>query len=423
MPMRDHGRHMPPPRLRFAPSPDRPDAPRLGRGRGRQRARARAALGGELAAAHRRHGRGQDGRGRRAGDPGRSRLARAGAGGAARASERAPSRAPRGSRAGCWPPPTPIAASARPRRSATTGAAARSRAAMPSGATRPARRTSCASACHRARSSSTTRRAVRCASQAMRSPTSCSCAQTAGRRSTSPAASTTATSRSRTSCAARITWPTPPGICCCCARWARSSPSSRTARSSSAPTASGSRRARAPSRSRALRARGVPPEAVVAYAAQLACPAQGGAGEVASFDELAAALLARAPRPRHRACRSRAPGLARPRGPRRGCRSGELARRLVPFLPQGTPAVVLEALAEAARGASALGDVADSATQLAQRPAGPPPDSPGARRSSASCARPTSASTCRTTMPSSSSIGCARSARPAASRPATCYTP
>ena len=37
----------------------------------------------------------------------------------------------------------------------------------------------------------------------------------------------------------------------------------------------------------ALRARGVPPEAVVAYAAQLACPAQGGAGEVASFAELA----------------------------------------------------------------------------------------------------------------------------------------
>ena len=37
---------------------------------------------------------------------------------------------------------------------------------------------------------------------------------------------------------------------------------------------------------------------------------------------------------------------------------------------------MLEALAEAARGASALGEVADSAAELAQRPAGPPPESP-----------------------------------------------
>src|SRR4029077_12715091 len=37
----------------------------------------------------------------------------------------------------------------------------------------------------------------------------------------------------------------------------------------------------------ALRRRGVPPEAVVAYAAQLACPAQGGAPELAPFPELA----------------------------------------------------------------------------------------------------------------------------------------
>jgi hypothetical protein len=54
----------------------------------------------------------------------------------------------------------------------------------------------------------------------------------------------------------------------------------------------------------------------------------------------------------------------------------ELARRLSPFLPADTPDVVLTALAEAARGAAALADVADSALAVAQTPQGSPPASP-----------------------------------------------
>ena len=59
-----------------------------------------------------------------------------------------------------------------------------------------------------------------------------------------------------------------------------------------------------------------------------------------------------------------------------GLPAGDLARRLAPFLPAGTPAVVLDALVEAARGASALGDVANSAAELAQRPEAGPPQEP-----------------------------------------------
>ena len=125
----------------------------------------------------------------------------------------------------------------------------------------------------------------------------------------------------------------------------------------------------------ALRARGVPPEAVVAYAAQLACPAQGGADEVASFPELAQRFsLTRLGRgtahadPAHLAWLGREVLARLP--------AGELARRLTPFLPEETPEVVLAALVEAARGASALGEVANSAIELAQQPAEPPPDAP-----------------------------------------------
>jgi glutamyl-tRNA synthetase len=125
----------------------------------------------------------------------------------------------------------------------------------------------------------------------------------------------------------------------------------------------------------ALRGRGVPPEAVVAYAAQLACPAQGGASEVASLRELAERFsLSRLGRgtahadPAHLAWLGREVLAALP--------SEELARRLAPFLPEATPEVVLGALAEAARGASALAEVADSAIRLSQRPAGALPDSP-----------------------------------------------
>ncbi len=125
----------------------------------------------------------------------------------------------------------------------------------------------------------------------------------------------------------------------------------------------------------ALRGRGVPPEAVVAYAAQLACPAQGGAGEAAPFPELAQRFsLARLGRgtahadPAHLEWLGREVLASLP--------PEELARRLAPFLPAETPAVVLAALAEAARGAAALGEIADSAIALAQRPAGPPPVAP-----------------------------------------------
>ena len=125
----------------------------------------------------------------------------------------------------------------------------------------------------------------------------------------------------------------------------------------------------------ALRARGVPPEAVVAHAAQLACPAQGGVSEVASFDELAGRFsLARLGRgtahadPAHLAWLGREVLAALP--------LDELADRLARFLPQDTPDTVLYALAEAARGAASLGEIANSAAELAQRPAGPPPASP-----------------------------------------------
>ena len=125
----------------------------------------------------------------------------------------------------------------------------------------------------------------------------------------------------------------------------------------------------------ALRARGVPPEAVVAYAAQLACPAQGGVSEVASLAELAGRFsLARLGRgtahadPSHLAWLGREVLAALP--------LDELAGRLAAFLPAETPEPVLHALAEAARGASSLGEVANSAVELAQRPGGPVPPGP-----------------------------------------------
>ena len=124
-----------------------------------------------------------------------------------------------------------------------------------------------------------------------------------------------------------------------------------------------------------LRERGVPPEAVVAYAAQLACPAQGGASEVASLPELAQRFaLSRLGRGTAHADPAHLAWLGRE--VMAGLPSEELARRLAPFLPKGTPEVVLGALAEAARGAPALAEVADSAIQLSQRPASALLDSP-----------------------------------------------
>jgi glutamyl-tRNA synthetase len=126
----------------------------------------------------------------------------------------------------------------------------------------------------------------------------------------------------------------------------------------------------------ALRRRGVPPEAVVAYAAQLACPAQGGAPELAPFPELARRFsLRRLGRGTAHADPAHLAWLGRE--VLAGLSLDELARRLRPFLPDGTPDVVIEALAEAARGASALGEIADSAALLAQEPVDDAPDSPG----------------------------------------------
>jgi glutamyl-tRNA synthetase len=125
----------------------------------------------------------------------------------------------------------------------------------------------------------------------------------------------------------------------------------------------------------ALRARGVPSEAVVAFAAQLACPAQGGADELAPFAELAQRFsLSRLGTGTAHADAAHLAWMARSVLERLPLE--ELARRLSPFLPAGLPASAVVALAEAARGASALSDVAESAVALIQFAGGPPPDSP-----------------------------------------------
>ncbi|MDX6542298.1 MAG: glutamyl-tRNA synthetase [Gaiellales bacterium] len=124
-----------------------------------------------------------------------------------------------------------------------------------------------------------------------------------------------------------------------------------------------------------LRERGVPPEAVVAYAAQLACPAQDGAPEAVSFDELAGRFsLARLGRGTAHADPAHLAWLAREFLAR--LPSEELARRLAPFLPADTNSDVIVALTEAARGAAALAEVAAAAAELATRPPGRPRESP-----------------------------------------------
>ena len=263
---------------------------------------------------------------------------------------------------------------------------------------------------------------ARCASRATRSPTSCSCAPTGGRRSISPPAWTTATSRSRTSCAARITSRTRRVTCSCCARSGAVEPVF-----AHCPIIVGADGERLSTRRgaeplAALRARGVPPEAVVAYAAQLACPAQGGAGEVASFEELAGRFsLARLGRgtahadPAHLAWLGREVLAALP--------LDELAGRLA-AVPAGGHAgsPSCTALAEAARGASSLGEVADSAMRVgtATRRTAAGRSGAGALLRAARGRR--APSSCPTRRPQSSSLGCASTARAAASRPATCYT-
>jgi len=124
-----------------------------------------------------------------------------------------------------------------------------------------------------------------------------------------------------------------------------------------------------------LRARGVPAEAVVAFAAQLACPAQEGAREDVSFAELAARFsLARLGRGTAHADAAHLAWLAREL--LAGLPFEELSRRLGPFLPPGTNSDVVVALTEAARGSSALAEVAAAAAALEIRPASPPPEAP-----------------------------------------------
>jgi len=117
-----------------------------------------------------------------------------------------------------------------------------------------------------------------------------------------------------------------------------------------------------------LRTRGVPPEAVVAFAAQLACPAQGGASEAVPFAELAMRFsLARLGRGTAHADPAHLAWLGREL--LAGLPANELARRLAPFLPDATDSDTIMALTEAARGAPALGEVAAEAAALERRPA------------------------------------------------------
>ena len=152
----------------------------------------------------------------------------------------------------------------------------------------------------------------------------------------------------------------------------------------------------------ALRARGVPPEAVVAYAAQLACPAQGGASEVASFASSPQRFsLARLGRGTAHADPAHLEWLGRE--VLAGLPSDELARRLAPFLPAETPGRRARGAGRGrarrlgARRGRKLCRGAGTATAPARRPR--------RRRwsSSASCARPMRAITCPTRPPSSSS--------------------
>ena len=124
-----------------------------------------------------------------------------------------------------------------------------------------------------------------------------------------------------------------------------------------------------------LRARGVPHEAVVAFAAQLACPAQGGASEAVPFGELALRFsLARLGRGTAHADPAHLAWLGREL--LAGLPAAELARRLAPFLPDTTDSATLMALSEAARGVSALGEIAAEAAALERRPPGPPGEAP-----------------------------------------------
>ena len=172
----------------------------------------------------------------------------------------------------------------------------------------------------------------------------------------------------------------------------------------------------------ALRQRGVPPEAVVAFAAQLACPAQGGADEVAPFAELAQRFsLARLGRgtahadPAHLAWMGRErPGAPAARG-------------------AGPPAGAVPARGNAGRGADGAGG--GRARRVGARRGRRQCRGAGTETRPAAAGLPGTRAVLRVARgrrprapavrggASSSSSGCARSGRAAASRRATCYTP
>ena len=273
-----------------------------------------------------------------------------------------------------------IAASARPRRSATTGAAGRCRAPTPSGATRPASRTSSASACRPPMSSWTTRRAGRCASPA--DEISDFVLVRADGRPTFDLATAVddrdlaithivrgedhLANSARHLLLLRALGAVEPVV--------RALPDHRRRRRRAALDAPRRRAARLAARSAASRPRPWSRTPLSSPAPRRAAPS-----EVASLAELAQRFsLARLGRgtahadPAHLAWLGREvlAGLPlRGAGPAAGARSSRTGR----------PTCVLEALAEAARGASALGEVADSAALLAQSAGRPTAGLAGAR--------------------------------------------
>ena len=407
--------YMPSPRLRFAPSPDRPAASRLGRGRGRQRP-GRPRPRRRAAAAHRRHRRGADGRGRRAGDPGRPRLARPGAQRARRcARARAAAQhvaAAEGLLATahayrCFCPPSQERYDGRcralPRADAErrheAGEANVVRFRVPSAEVVV---------------DDATRGPVRFAGDEISDfvlvradgrPTFdlATCVDDRDLAITHIVRGEDHLANSaRHLLLLRALGAVEP-VFAHCPIIVGADGERLSTRRGAEPLA-------------ALRARGVPPEAVVAFAAQLACPAQGGAGEVASFPELAQRFsLARLGRGTAHADPAHLAWLGRE--VLAGLPSEELARRLAPFLPQRDAG----GRARGPRGGGARRLGARRGRRLCHRSgtatAGPPPDAAGAR------AVPRAARGRRARAPavrrrrSSSSTRCARSARPAASRP------
>ena len=362
---------MPPPRLRFAPSPTGPvhlgsAVVAVANAPGRARPRRRAG------AAHRRHRCRADGRGRRAGDPRRPRLARDRVRRAppVRQSERreqhlaaaehllATAHAYR-----CFCPPSEERYDGRCR------AIPRADAERRHDAGEAERRS--ASACRRARSSSTTRHAGRCASPATRSPTSCSCARTGGPTFDLATAvddrdleithivrgeDHLANSARHLLVLRALGAPEP--VFAHCPIIVGADGERLSTRRGAEPLSLAARARRAARGRRRLRC-----------AAGL--PGAGRSCRGRAVRRARAALLARAARARHGARRSGASGLDGTQRPGTDCRSRSWRAVWRRSCRRARRSWCWRALAEAARGASALGEVADSAAALAQDSARP----------------------------------------------------